>query len=37
VQEVVVVEAVDVVDEREAALRPLRHRNCDGAVELDDR
>ena len=36
-QEVVAVEPVDRVDEREAVLRALGHRHRDRAVQLDDR
>ena len=37
VEEVVVVEALDRVDEREPCSRPVGHRDGDGAVQLDDR
>src|SRR5438105_8205192 len=37
VVQVVPLEALDRVDELQAALRPLRERDRDGAVQLDDR
>jgi hypothetical protein len=37
VQEVVVVEALDRVREGEPFRRPVSHRHCNGAIQLDDR